>query len=649
MIFRFTSLESAFASAAMVTAAALVTTGAIATDSDVAFNTSPLTSEGDANDVYVPQKISNKQDVVVNDIHSVGKEGIELSLHLENQIKEKTNTRELRNNRELSGSKGDNDKLVDHNTIDLGVLANAIPTDTKGERRRELTTVDYCYDECGSNRMVIPSNSTIKSLVNYCESSGNCGDCYGDGDNIDYRGPSQIKCWNTSEVTNMEKAFKNNSEFNDPLRCWDVSSVTSMYSMFEFATSFNQNINDWDVSSVQSTRSMFTAAYSFDNPLQSWDVSSVSDMESMFFFASSFNQPLDKWDPSSLLDTHFMFDHAKYFNQCLSSWKHKLPTMISTTAFYNTACPYIVSFKSFCQGPDQNCFFTKCNDNETFRFEGEDSQDCEWVAAEHTQYRCSQEKVFEKCAKTCNPVCPGSSLSSPPTSSPTTSPNSPPTSSPTTSPTTSPTNSPTAFCSNDPDFGLNGVKAKSCEWVAKQKTSERCKKPGVMDACRQTCNPVCAAAAVDCTDDPDFRLNGINGKSCEWVERQKTNKRCKKAGVMDSCRRTCNPSCGCTDSTDEFEFQGSMITCEDLHINYCDAELISSGDQFFEQIQDMLDEVLISIHEKFDVVNQRLDVIEDAVVEDVVVEEITTDSVFDRKTYMDLCPNKCKKCMIPSE
>jgi hypothetical protein len=211
---------------------------------------------------------------------------------------------------------------------------------------------------------------------------------------------------------------------------------------------------------------------------------------------------------------------------------------------------------------------------------------CEWVArGEASEQRCAKEGVFEACSHTCNPVCFGG-------------------------------------CDDDPNFQLNDVKAKTCDWVAKQKTEERCKKPGVMDACRATCNPKCATVAVDCTDDENFRLGDINAKSCEWVAKQKTDERCAKTGVTAACRQTCNPVCGCRDSTEEFAFKDTIITCNDLDVIYCNANRADyspgSNDFFFKQIL------------------ERLDGIEDA---------LGTTQSGDLATFRDLCPTKCKKCI----
>jgi surface protein len=348
---------------------------------------------------------------------------------------------------------------------------------------------------------------------------------------------------------------------------------------------------------------MFYNANGFNQPLDSWDVSSVTSMKSMFYNADGFNQPLDSWNVSSVTTMRRMFFETSNFYQCISSWAIKTtddPESLDVSGmFKDSGCPYErdpdISRGPWCDVPGNSC--SSCYDDPGFRFEGQDSKNCEWAASELIEQRCLKEGVLEGCPRTCNPVCSGTT------------------------------------CVNDPDFRLGGVKAKSCEWVAKRKTEERCKKPGVFAACPESCNPACATV-VDCTDDQDFQLNGLKGKNCEWVAKQKTDERCNKTGVMASCRRTCNPKCGCKDSMDEFQFQGSTITCKDLDIINCDAEpepKLSSDEFTLAQLM-QLQELLNPIH-------QRLDAIEDAVVEE------GNETPNEVETFRDLCPNKCKTCV----
>jgi surface protein len=687
MIFRLatsSAIDSALASAAVAAVATAVVL--VATKATAVTATGSKVAERTTNGHFVPRKIiaDGPSALAFDGFQDVSKEGIELSLQNENQRKEtdaaSTGTdRRLRNKSFVSPMEKVGDNGNDHNTIDLGVLD---PINRKDVRNLEsLVDTDQdgptitCDVLCGSDRKEITDDSDIESLVSYCEDN-DCN-CYGDGDYIDYRCPSQFNCWDTSKITNMRSAFYK-SDFNEPLRCWDVSKVTDMAVMFDSAIAFNQDISDWDVSSVKDMTRMFRLGFGidcrlgeakfdqdigkwdvssvtnmdsmfykqayFNHPLQSWDVSSVKNMNQMFYRARDFNQPIDAWDVSSVTNVVYIFGGATSFNQpvdvwdissvttmrfmffetsfnqCLSTWaaKNILSDQAKTTEmFYEANCPdgeYSpnINIGPWCQGSSDTCFEETCVDDPNFRFdvEGEEPKNCEWVASgDLSEKRCAKEGVSEACSKTCNPTCRG------------------------------------IICVDDPDFRLGGVKAKNCEWVAKQKTEERCKKPGVLDACPVTCDQSCAIAEGDCTDDPGFRLNGIKGKGCEWVAKQKTDKRCEKLGVMDSCRRTCNPSCGCRDTTDEFEFQGSTITCDDLDITKCDEAVTSSDDFSKEQLAqlDVLFQTLVN--EALTPIQQRLDVIEDAVVEEEEVAEEVIEEPVSGKTYGDLCPNKCKKCI----
>jgi len=652
MIFRL-SLNSAFTSAA-VAAAALVATAT--SDSDVSMTDSPPTADSNLrskiNDSYVPFKIADSKGVGFDGagFDDVGKDGIEQSLRLENSSKKITRTRQLRN-RKSSAMPTDNSSPTmpfDH-SADIGALdrgrvpsdTNANPDDTNNDR--ELTNSDsdlqdYCYDMCGSNRRAIPFETNIKALLKPSV------DCSGDEDDIDYRCPSQVKCWDTSRIKNMNYALYY-STFNEPLTCWDVSSVTSMSamfrsnradgfkgignwdvssvenmdSMFKSAKGFNQNLESWNVSSVTSMEKMFWNAQSFNQNLESWNVSSVTSMAEMFYYAHSFNQAVEEWDVSSVSDMYKMFYYAKSFNQCLSSWADKTSltnqSNNSTLMLKYSGCTVTTDVDPmngpWCQDSNDQCLEVSCVDDPYFLFEGKDSQDCEWAGlGDPTENRCANEGVFEACSETCDPVCG-------------------------------------TVCTDDPGFQLNGIEHKTCEWVAKQETAERCMKPGVMTSCRQTCkppNPLCLAV-IDCTDDSNFLLNGVSGKTCEWVKKKKTEERCKKTGVMAACRQTCNPVCACNDSTDEFDFHGSTITCDDLDTVDCDEEptrsdgftefqLIQMQSLFDSLIDKKLDEALEPIHQKLDALDE----------DDGSSQRRRKLGVEDMETFKELCPRKCNNC-----
>jgi len=136
-------------------------------------------------------------------------------------------------------------------------------------------------------------------------------------------------------------------------------------------------------------------------------------------------------------------------------------------------------------------------------------------------------------------------------------------------PTDPDTPAPSVICTDDPDFRINGDEEKDCEYVIKNNKEVRCTRPGALEACRATCDPACyssspsssptsqpipsaspsSSSTIDCTDDPDYRVNGKKKQSCEWVAKRNTRKRCDLGGKVEEeqanffCRLTCNPAC----------------------------------------------------------------------------------------------------------
>jgi surface protein len=53
-----------------------------------------------------------------------------------------------------------------------------------------------------------------------------------------------ISDWNTSRVTNMERAFFRRSDFNEDIGQWNVGNVTNMRNLFFRASQFNQDRNE---------------------------------------------------------------------------------------------------------------------------------------------------------------------------------------------------------------------------------------------------------------------------------------------------------------------------------------------------------------------------------------------------------------------
>jgi len=136
-------------------------------------------------------------------------------------------------------------------------------------------------------------------------------------------------------------------------------------------------------------------------------------------------------------------------------------------------------------------------------------------------------------------------------------------------PTEIDTTAPSVICTDDPDFRINGDEEKDCGYIIKNNKEIRCTRPGALEGCRATCDPACqsssqssspssqpipssspsSSSTIDCIDDLDYRANGKENQSCEWVAKRNTRKRCDLGGKVKEdqanffCRLTCNPAC----------------------------------------------------------------------------------------------------------
>lgn len=112
-------------------------------------------------------------------------------------------------------------------------------------------------------------------------------------------------------------------------------------------------------------------------------------------------------------------------------------------------------------------------------------------------------------------------------------------------------------------FSTDGTNkdTKSCEWVARKNTENRCAIPGIAETCRSTCGNCCS----DSLHEFSFIFNDNQvTKTCEWAARFNTEERCGVMEVSYNCPRTCGTCC--TDSSDllSFTFNDNVLekTCE---------------------------------------------------------------------------------------
>ena len=105
---------------------------------------------------------------------------------------------------------------------------------------------------CTSSTVIAESDDFQAKVSNCLYNASNCPEGI------------SIGCWNTSEVTDMYKAFDVQASFNDSINCWNTSRVTDMTGMFRDASNFNQPLDDWNVARVTTMRRMFDQATNFN-------------------------------------------------------------------------------------------------------------------------------------------------------------------------------------------------------------------------------------------------------------------------------------------------------------------------------------------------------------------------------------------------
>ena len=82
---------------------------------------------------------------------------------------------------------------------------------------------------------------------------------------------------------------------------------------------------------------------------------------------------------------------------------------------------------------------------------------------------------------------------------------------------------------------LEGV-SKSCSYIARKNTSERC----LIDSAKTNCPVTCKTAGCQCYDTVGrFLIKSGTTKKCAWAERNNKEKRCAKNRVRANCPVTC--------------------------------------------------------------------------------------------------------------
>lgn len=121
------------------------------------------------------------------------------------------------------------------------------------------------------------------------------------------------------------------------------------------------------------------------------------------------------------------------------------------------------------------------------------------------------------------------------------------------------------ICKDKPNWRYNDKERKTCEWIWKNpdKRARLCEKKRVKTNCPETCGVDCndlinrngptdpmppleqTPPRDPCKNDPSWRWNDKERKSCDWISRKPQNKErlCVKRRVREACPETCGVVC----------------------------------------------------------------------------------------------------------
>jgi surface protein len=106
-----------------------------------------------------------------------------------------------------------------------------------------------------------------------------------------------IEQWGSAKWLDMSGSFRDckNLQIN-AIDVPDLSATLSLYEMFRGCLNLvGENLKFWDVSNITDMERMFSGAENFTADISNWDVSSVYEMSNMFNGSKKFNRDLSNW------------------------------------------------------------------------------------------------------------------------------------------------------------------------------------------------------------------------------------------------------------------------------------------------------------------------------------------------------------------
>ena len=136
---------------------------------------------------------------------------------------------------------------------------------------------------------------------------------------------NSLNNWNWLNVSGLSATFFNADSFNINLNSIDISNIIILNNTFA-SSNYNQPLNNWDTSNVSQIQRMFKQNTVFNQPLNNWDTSNVITFRECFFSCNSFNQDISDWDFSAITASSGLDDFMrnKTFNDYDSTYYDNL-------------------------------------------------------------------------------------------------------------------------------------------------------------------------------------------------------------------------------------------------------------------------------------------------------------------------------------
>ena len=120
----------------------------------------------------------------------------------------------------------------------------------------------------------------------------------------------------------MENAFRNCSNFNQPIGKWDVSSVRQFSQMLNGCTNFNQDLGNWNIENVTPFLTLFKSASNLNASfVENWNVTNAcTNLNEMFRGVGIIGTTdINHWDVSNVTTFRGCFRDTD-FNGDITGW-----------------------------------------------------------------------------------------------------------------------------------------------------------------------------------------------------------------------------------------------------------------------------------------------------------------------------------------